>query len=95
MTYRAVLQAHAESIQDLELSARRRLDEAATLVIDGQYHTAIYLAGLAAEMLLKTACFLLLRARPGDAVAPLLGPIRRKARQAPLRLDYESGHGLW
>ncbi|HEY1691719.1 MAG TPA: hypothetical protein VGG39_06140 [Polyangiaceae bacterium] len=95
MSYRAFLEAHPESVQDLELSARRRLDEAATLVIDGQHHSAIYLAGLAAEMLLKSACFLLARAGPADAVEPLLAPVRRKARQPHLRQDFESGHGLW
>ena len=50
MSYRAVLQVNPESVQDLEVSARRRLDEAAFLLMDGQHHSSIYLAGLSAEM---------------------------------------------
>jgi nicotinamidase-related amidase len=34
----------------LELSAQRRLDEALALYLSERNHTAIYLAGLAAEM---------------------------------------------
>lgn len=37
MSYRAVLQVNPESVQDLEVSARRRLDEAAFLLMDGQH----------------------------------------------------------
>jgi hypothetical protein len=85
----------AESVQDLELSARRRLDEAAALPIDGQHHSSIYLAGLSAEMLLKTACFFVDKAKPADPVAPLLGPMKKKGNLPPFKADYESGHGLW
>jgi hypothetical protein len=95
MSYRAFLETHPETVQDLELAARRRLDEAAALLIDGQHHSAIYLAGLSAEMLLKTACFFVDRARPADAVGPLLAPVRKHVKHSPFRLDYESGHGLW
>ncbi len=53
MGYRAFLQANHETVQDLELSAARRLDEAMELFVAGRNHTAIYLAGLSAEMYLK------------------------------------------
>ena len=46
-----------ETIQELDISAARRLEEAMELFLDGRYHSAIYLAGLAAEMYLKTACY--------------------------------------
>jgi hypothetical protein len=95
VSYRAFLQRSQESVQDLELSAQRRLHEAWTLAVEGKNHTAIYLAGLSAEMLLKTACFFLAKARPGDLIEPLLGPLRKKGNASPFRSDFESGHGLW
>lgn len=44
MGYRAILEATPETVQDLELSARRRLDEAMVLYIMERHHTAIYAA---------------------------------------------------
>jgi|GEM_PF-5253965 len=94
MGYRAVLQAHHETVQDLELSAKRRLDEAWVLHAAQKYHTAIYVAGLAAEMYLKTACFFLDGARPSHPVAALLTQLRKNAYASPSKVDYEGGHGL-
>ena len=94
MGYRAVLEASPETVQDFELSAGRRLDEATTLYLSEKPHTAIYLAGLSAEMYLKTACFFLGGAMPGDPVAVHLGPIKSRNYQPPFKVDFESGHGL-
>lgn len=95
MGYRASLEANPETVQDLELSARRRLDEATVLYRTGRHHIAIYLAGLSAEMYLKTACFFLGGARPADRVDTQLAPLRPRSYRPPFRADFESGHGLW
>lgn len=95
MGYRAVLEATQETVQDLELSAHRRLDEATHLFVAGRYHAAIYLGGLAAEMFLKTACFFVAGARPADQAAVHLEPARPRNYKPPFKNDYESGHGLW
>lgn len=95
MGYRAFLEATPETVQDLELAARRRLDEAMTLYIDEWPHTAIYLAGLAAEMYLKTACFFVEGAKPADPIAVHLTPLKAKSYRPPFRADFESGHGIW
>ena len=50
MGYRALLEANPETVQDLELSARRRLDGATALYVAEHHHTAIYVAGLSAEV---------------------------------------------
>jgi len=89
-SYRATLEENDETVQDLELSASRRLEEANILNINGKYHIAIYLAGLAAEMYLKTACFYVDGAKPGDKVQPRLDPMKRKKHELP----FEAGHGL-
>jgi hypothetical protein len=93
--YRAILQATAETVQDLELSAQRRLDEALALYLADRNHTAIYLAGLSAEMYLKTACFFLGGARPADPVTAHLAPVKPGKYKPPFAGDFESGHGLW
>jgi hypothetical protein len=96
MAYRALLQATDETVQDVTLSATRRLDEAEQLLYGGRHHSAIYLAGLSAEMYLKSAFAYLIGARPADPIDAYLGPVRRtRGQRGPLRGDYESGHGLW
>lgn len=95
MGYRAVIEANPETVQDLELSAFRRLEEAFALCIMEKHHTAIYIAGLAAEMYLKTACFFLGGARPGDQVDALLRAARPPRRNLVMHQLFESGHGLW
>jgi hypothetical protein len=95
MGYRTILEASPETVQDLELSAWRRLDEASVLCIGKKYHTSIYIAGLSAEMFLKTACFFLGGAQPADRVDTLLAPVRPRVYTPPFRADFESGHGLW
>jgi hypothetical protein len=95
MGYRSVLEASVESVQDTTLAATRRLDEAIALFVQGRYHAAIYLGGLAAEMFLKTACFLLEGAKLADPVAAYLDPVKSKKYEPPFKSDYESGHGLW
>jgi HEPN domain-containing protein len=86
MGYRAILEANSETVQDLELSAWRRLDEAKVLYAERRFHAAIYVAGLSAEMYLKTACFFVDGAKPGDAAWPRLS---RAAPNPRLR------HDLW
>ncbi len=97
MAYRAQLQATQESVQDVALSADRRLDEAEQLLYAGRHHTSIYLAGLSAEMYLKSALAYLHGASPANPIDAYLQPIRRAhgQRRAPLSTDFESGHGLW
>lgn len=65
MGYRSILESTPEAIQDLALSAHRRLREATELFVSNQNHSAIYLGGLSAEMFLKTACFFVQGASPG------------------------------
>lgn len=96
MGYRAILEATPETVQDLELAAHRRLDEATALFVADKHHTAIYVAGLSAEMYLKTACFFLGGAKPGDIVSSVLAPLKPgKWNKPPFPGDYEAGHGLW
>jgi len=95
MGYRAVLEANPESVQDLELSAARRLDEAMELFVAKRNHAAIYVAGLSAEMYLKTACFFLGGAVPADRTDALLAAVRPRTYRPPFNADFESGHGLW
>jgi hypothetical protein len=96
MAYRARLQSTYESVQDIALSAERRLDEAEQLLYKGRHHTSIYLAGLAAEMFLKSALAYLRGAAPANPIDAYLEPVRRAyARRGRLSRDFESGHGLW
>jgi hypothetical protein len=95
MGYRATLEQSPETVQDLELSAPNRLQEAMQLLVAGRHHTAIYLAGLAAEMYLKTACFFVDGAAPATFVDAVLGPVARRQYNPPFKADFESGHGLW
>jgi len=94
MAYRAILESRPETVQDLEVSAQRRLDEARTLRRAGKHHTAIYIAGLSAEMYLKTACFSVDRARLTDPVVAHIASLKNKYKWL-LREFYEMGHGLW
>lgn len=96
MGYRTVLEGNPETVQDLEFSAIQRLEEALDLYVAGKNHAAIYLAGLSAEMYLKTACFFLGGAAPADNVDALLASIRPGKRYTPsFTAEFESGHGLW
>ena len=65
------------------------------LFVAGRHHAAIYLAGLSAEMYLKTACYFLGGASPGDMTDPLFSAVRPRRYRPPFRADFESGHGLW
>ena len=94
MGYWALIAASDETVQDLELAATRRLDEAWILHGADSYHSAIYLAGFSAEMYLKTTCFFLGGAKPGDPVAGLRDQLRPGKYKPPYTAHYESGHGL-
>lgn len=97
MGYRDRLEATPETVQDLELAAARRLEEAMELFLANRHHTAIYVAGLAAEMYLKTACYFVGGAQPADATDALFSAARPNPRRyvPPFRADFEFGHGLW
>jgi hypothetical protein len=95
MGYRADLEQAPETVQDLALSADRRLKEATDLALTENSHSAIYLGGLAAEMFLKTACFQVDGARPGDLAQPRLAAAASKHYKPPFKTDFEHGHGLW
>jgi hypothetical protein len=95
MGYRTILESTPETVQDLEISAQRRLDEAVDLYVTEKHHTAIYIAGLSAEMYLKTACYFLGGAKPADLSGSHLAPLMSKKYKPPFLADRESGHGLW
>jgi len=95
MGYRALLEADSETVQDLVLSASRRLAEAMTLYLDGKYHTAIYIAGLSAEMYLKTSCYFVGGAIPATPTDTLFQQLRPKRYKPPFPEKFESGHNLW
>jgi hypothetical protein len=84
-----------ETVQDLSLAADEKYWEGIELLVAGRRGAGIYLLGYTVEMLLKNACFLIDGARPGDPVAPRLGPIRSWARIWLPRIRYESYHSLW
>lgn len=97
MGYRSRLESSPETVQDLVLAAARRLEEAMNLFLAGKNHAAIYVAGLSAEMYLKTACYFVGGAAPGDPTDALLAAARPHPRRnpPPFRAGFESGHGLW
>ncbi len=95
MGYRDALEATDETVQDINLAAERRLDEAMTLLTGNRYHTAIYVGGLSAEMFLKTACFMIGGANLTDPVAALMARLKDKKYKPPFKGDWEGGHGLW
>ncbi len=95
MGYRQILEANPETVQELELSAARRLEEAMELFVARRHHAAIYIAGLSAEMYLKTACFFLGGATPWTRTDTLLTAVRPGRYRPPFRADFESGHGIW
>jgi hypothetical protein len=95
MGYRAVLDATPETVQEINLSAERRLRESLELFVHNHPHSAIYLGGLAAEMFLKGACFMVGGAALGTPVAGLLNAVRPARYRPPFAADFEAGHGLW
>jgi hypothetical protein len=95
MSYRAVIKGSSESVQDMTLSAERRLEEAESLLFADRPHSAVYLAGLAAEMYLKAAVAHALGALPYEPIDAHLGPLKKAhAYKGPLASNFESGHGL-
>ncbi|MEQ1566322.1 MAG: hypothetical protein ABMA64_11840 [Myxococcota bacterium] len=84
-----------ETIQDLEVAAAERLNEAKALVAEGQATGGAYLAGYVAEMVLKMAAFRVNGHLPTTAVYPLLAPALHRARIAyGPNIDYQSYHGV-
>ena len=97
MGYRDRLESTPETVQELELAAARHLEEAMELFLANRNHTAIYVAGLSAEMYLKTACYFVGGAAPGDGTDALFAAARPNPHRyvPPFRADFESGHVLW
>lgn len=95
MPLRHRITAVPESVQDLVIASEEKYWEGIELLADGRPGAGIYLLGYTVEMILKCACFLTDGARPGDLVAPRLGPIRYWARQQLPLVPCESYHSLW
>jgi hypothetical protein len=93
--YRAILEASPETVQDIALAAERRLKEAVSLALMNEGHAAIYLAGMAAEMLLKTACYFVDGARPADLCQPRYAALAHRRYQPAHKVEFEQGHGIW
>ena len=84
-------------VQDMELAARRRHQEAMTLLVSKQPAGAGYLFGYEAEMLLKSAAYRRLGARPNSQAGVFFRHARQRARDIGLSGhsdQFESGHGL-
>lgn len=95
MSSRANSTSARETVEDLDLAAHRRLREAKVLFDERMFHTSIYLAGLSAEMLLKTACYCVEGATPTDPAETHIRTARPgKHYQPPFVADFEAGHGL-
>jgi len=89
--------AFGESVQDLELAARARLDDALTLRDRNRLIGAVYLLGYVAEMYLKVAVYRRLGARPNAQTRPLWRRARNEAErmELPRHLgQWDGGHGL-
>lgn len=96
MNYRATFPSSGETVGDVELSAWQRLDDALALYSQDRYHGAIYIAGFAAEMLLKTAAFYLGGATSTQSAQTMRDQVKQEVSSGilPATGAYESGHGL-
>jgi len=89
------IEAHPETVQDLELASGEKFWEGIELLVTGHRGGGIYLLGYAAEMILKSAYFRFDGARPGDPVGARLGPARSWGKQFLPSIDHENYHSLW
>lgn len=82
-------------LSELVMSAEEKCDEALSLKKAGHYGAAIYLAGYAAEMLLKYAYMRLTGALPSESVETRLAPARYRAKHLmTVSVADESYHSL-
>ena len=94
MPVRAALGASPETLQDQVLAAEERYWDAYELAVAGRPVAALYLAGFAAETLLKTAGFRFDGARPADQVDAMLAPARRFGKTHFAHVRDEGYHSL-
>lgn len=83
-----------ELLQDFELAAIERYQDAQKLLVAGNATGAAYLAGYVAEMLLKNAVFAFDGARPGDRVFPRLAPAKKWAQRELPRVKFTTYHNV-
>ncbi len=91
------LHRHNPSVQDFELAAESRLDDAMTLLLANRLLGAIYLFGYVAEIYLKIAVYRRLGARQTAQVHVMFRQAHRRAQELGLSQHFEqweSGHGL-
>ena len=94
MTLRFELAQYPETIQEFELAAQQKYDEALELMVAGKGSAGIYLMGYVAEMLLKNAYFRFMGLRPADLIGPRLGPARTQGRVLVPEISSEGYHNL-
>lgn len=95
MPLRHRIQSEPETVQDLVLASNEKYWEGIELLTAGRQGAGIYLLGYSAEMTLKSACFQVDGATPGEFVGPRLGPIRSWAKKHLPGIPHESYHSLW
>lgn len=94
MTLRSRILARQETLSDLAWAAEQRHREADALRLAGYPSGAIYLYGLASEMILKNACFRFLGSTAATTVQAQLGPARTWMKTNAPAVDPESYHSL-
>jgi hypothetical protein len=95
MTLRFELEQCPETIQEFELAAQQKYDEALDLMVSGKGGAGIYLMGYVAEMLLKNAYFRFIGLRPADRIDESRRvPARRRGEALLGRGSCEGYHSL-
>ena len=94
MSLRYRLELVPQTIQEMEAAAEERYFESEFLISTGCLSSGIYLAGYAAEMLLKCAYFILDGAKPDESILPRLGPSAKTGRILLPAIPFEHGHNL-
>ena len=94
MPLRQKLQNEAETVGGLMVCAEEKYWEGLELMAAQKWGAGIYLMGYAAEMYLKTACFLVDGAKPVDLVRSMLGSAETRGKLALPGISHESYHSL-
>lgn len=94
VSLRSQLSGSHETVQDLVLAAEERYWEGLELMVHQRSHAGVYLMGYAAEMLLKTACFLFDGAKPAEPAQPRLVPTKKLGEANFPDVPHESFHSL-
>ncbi len=96
MSYRAHIETEPETVSVMKRASEERLQEA-RLLLPSEPHSAVYLSGMAAEMLLKTALCMVVGGTALAEVRAYLSPIRHHTRTVlgiHVR-EEESGHSIF